>query len=119
MLSKLAKTTAQRRAEQAEVSCIDKKKQLKHDIRKDFGRGCRLRNALSKFSGELMEQIDQQLLKFTRHEVFQKLRFCVGPKQKKNFKSSKHVKKLTGKMIKKLKGAGKDCIFYIFPYNSI
>ena len=119
LLSKLTKTPAQRRAEQAEVSCIDKKKALQKAVRRNIGRGCRLRNALSKFSGELMEQIDQQLLKFTRHEVFKKLRFCVGPKQKKNFKSSKHVKKLTGKMIKKLKGAGKDCIFYIFPYNSI
>ena len=53
--------------------------------------------ALGKFSEDVLKQIEVNLMKFTRHEVYQQLQFLAGPKVKEyvDATKAKGVKKHT------------------------
>ena len=82
-LQELQKTPAQRRAEKLNRDINDRNKHRgKTNIKRAVGRGVRMKLALGKFSEEVISQIDIQLLKHTRQEVYRQLQFLAGPKAK-------------------------------------
>ena len=94
LLEKLNKTPKQRRAEASEFnSRYNDHRDLRRKAQRVLGRGARLKNALTKFNAQLLEQIDKQLMKFTRQEVFKQLRFMVSAN---NGKKVRKIKKSTG-----------------------
>ena len=52
-------------------------------VKRVLGRGLRLKCALGRFSEEVQAQLDRELLRYTRHEVFRQLQFMSGGKKKK------------------------------------
>ena len=112
LLEKLNKTPQQRRSEASEFNSIhNHRNDLKKKAHRVLGRGARLKNALSKFNAGLLEQLNQQLMKFTRQEVFKKLRFMVSAnngKGKKIKKSTGHTALCGKKITMKIKGKKKE-----------
>ena len=76
---------------------------MRRRVKKVLGRGIRLKCALGKFSDVLLEQIDKQLLKFTRHEVFEQLQLMAKSNGSKVKKSQAPARKLKGISVAKLK----------------
>ena len=103
-LKELSKTPLQRRAEKEQFPSRHNDRGLQGEARK-IGRGVRLRCALGKFSEEVQKQIDTQLMKHTRYEVFKKLQFMAGKKKKfaKLAKEVAKVKALAPKSAKEIK----------------
>ena len=97
-LKELQKTPAQRRAEKHALDLENARKgRPKTKIRRAIGRGVRMKLALGKFSEDVLKQIEVNLMKFTRHEVYQQLQFLAGPKVKEyvDATKAKGVKKHT------------------------
>ena len=91
-LQELMKTPAQRRAEKVMERNKGKSDYRRSRARKALGRGIRMKCALGKFSDVVLEQIDVQLKKFTRHEVFGQLQFLAGGKKVKGVKKAASLK---------------------------
>ena len=94
-LKELQKTPEQRRAEKVEGRDINDRHDAREvtRARKALGRGVRLKCALGKFNKEVQEQIDNQLLKYTRHEVLKQIQFFAGRSKTKT--PTFEVKKVT------------------------
>ena len=98
LLDILQKTPAERRAMAAQPGKLQHWKAYKI-VDKAFkrGRGNRLKLALKPFSEDLLEQLHKKLMKETRKEVFQKIKFSTGGK--KTRKAAKKINKAGRKKI--------------------
>ena len=104
MLELLQKTPAERRAMVAHSrEAQDRKATRKINKKTNRGRGNRFKLATRPFSEDLLAQMQSQLMKRTRAQVFAKLKFETKKKGTKN----KVAEKSTKKSVIKKKGASK------------